>query len=370
MRRRLPHNPLRILNGSPALTDALGVATWWLTATALICVAVVLARRLPRASSISRRATVPILISVMAVAAPLAAAAVARASGASAVTLERLGTIWAVTVLAVPCAFLAAMVGARVFAGGALERLVARLSVGASDVSVRGILAEALGDPSLTVAFRRSQHDELVDAGGRVVPAPVATPSRSVTAVRRDGAPLAVIVHDSALDVEPGLVSSAGGAALMMLENERLEADLHASAADLRASRARLARAADAGRREIERDLHDGAQQRLVALRMKLADAEAHAACDDDRQSLVELGADTEATLEELRNLARGVYPALLAEHGLARALASVADSAPLPVRVDATALGRLPPEIEATIYFCCLEAIQNTAKHAGPAQR
>ena len=194
-----------------------------LGATALIGVGLVLARRLPRASSISRRATVPILISATSVAVPLGAAAVARASGASPVTLERLGAIWAVTVLAVPCAFLAAMVGARVFAGGALERLVARLCAGASDVSVRGILADALGDPSLTVAFRRSQHDELVDSGGRVVPAPVATPSRSVTAVRRDGAPLAVIVHDSALDVEPGLVSSAGGAALMMLENVRLE---------------------------------------------------------------------------------------------------------------------------------------------------
>jgi signal transduction histidine kinase len=362
-----PHNPLRIVHGGPALTDALGVATWWLTATALVGVAVALACRLPRASSISRRATFPILASVIAVAAPLAAAAVARASGGSPSSLERLGSIWAVTVLAVPCAFLVAMLGARVFAGGALERLVDRLSAGAADVSVRGILAEALGDPSLTVAFRRSEQDEFVDAGGRVVPPPVATPSRSVTAVRRDGAPLAVIVHDAALDVEPGLVSSAGGAALMMLENERLEADLRASAVDLRASRARLARAADAGRREIERDLHDGAQRRLVSLRLKLADAEAHAASDDDlRRSLGELGADAEATLEELRSLARGVYPAVLVDHGLAHALTSVANRAPLPVRVEAAALGRLPPEIEATVYFCCLEAIQNAAKHAG----
>jgi glucose-6-phosphate-specific signal transduction histidine kinase len=99
-----------------------------------------------------------------------------------------------------------------------------------------------------------------------------------------------MIVHDAALDAEPGLVGAAGGAALMMLENARLEADLQATVSDLRASRARLASAADAGRREIERNLHDGAQQRLVALRMRLADAEAQAASDSSlRRSLGEL---------------------------------------------------------------------------------
>ena len=148
--------------------------------------------------------------------------------------------------------------------------------------------------------------------------------------VRQDGDPLAMIVHDAALDAEPGLVSAAGGAALMMLENARLEADLRASVADLRASRARLASAADAGRREIERNLHDGAQQRLVALRMRLADAEAQAAPDDElRRSLGELGADAEATIDELRSLAHGVYPAVLVDHGLASALTSVARRSP-----------------------------------------
>ena len=135
-----------------------------------------------------------------------------------------------------------------------------------------------------------------------------------------------MIVHDPALDAEPGLVGAAGGAALMMLENARLEADLRASVADLRASRARLASAADAGRREIERNLHDGAQQRLVALRMRLADAEAQVVSDDElRRSLGELGADAEETIDELRSLAHGVYPAVLVDHGLASALTSVA---------------------------------------------
>ena len=233
------------------------------------------------------------------------------------------------------------MLGARVFAGGALERLVARLSAGARDLDARRVLADALGDPSLTVAFWRAQRSEYVDARGHPVQPPTAASGRSTTIVEQDGDPLAMIVHDAALDAEPGLVGAAGGAALMMLENARLEADLRASVADLRASRARLASAADAGRREIERNLHDGAQQRLVALRMRLADAEAQAVADGElRRSLGELGADTEETIDELRSLAHGVYPAVLVDHGLASALTSVAGRSPLPVHVE-TALPR-----------------------------
>jgi signal transduction histidine kinase len=361
-----PPNPVRILGGSEALTNALSVASWWLIAGALVAVAVVLTVRLRQATTIGRRTTVPILTSVIAVAATFAAGAASRGGGAGAETLERLGWFSTATALTVPCAFLAGMLGARVFAGGALERLVARLSGGADDVSIRGILADALGDPSLTVAFWRPQRSEYVDAGGRPVQPPTGT-ARSATIVRREREPLAMIVHDAALDAEPGLVAAAGGAALMMLENARLEADLRASVADLRASRARLASAADAGRREIERNLHDGAQQRLVALRMRLADAEAHAASDDAlRRSLGELGADAEATLDELRSLAHGVYPAVLVDHGLPAALASVAGRSPLPVHVEAPLAGRFAPEIEAAVYFCCVEAMQNAAKHAG----
>jgi signal transduction histidine kinase len=362
-----PRNPVRILAGNATVGDALAVASWSVTAGALIAVAIALTFRMRTAPSISRRTTSPILVAVLAVAGTFAAAAVARAGGAAPATLERLGWFSTATSLTVPCAFLAGMLGARVFAGGALERLVARLSAGARDVDARRVLAEALGDPSLTVAYWRPQRSEYVDAHGHPVPVPEKASGRAMTIVRQDGDPLAMIVHDAALRAEPGLVGAAGGAALMMLENARLEADLRASVADLRASRARLASAADAGRREIERNLHDGAQQRLVALRMRLADAEALAVSDDAlRRSLGELGADTEETIDELRSLAHGVYPAVLVDHGLASALTSVAGRSPLPVRVEAALPGRLAPAIEAAVYFCCLEAIQNAAKHAG----
>jgi signal transduction histidine kinase len=362
-----PHNPLRILGGGAALGDSLTVASWSLTAGALVAVAVTLTFRLTSAPSISRRTTIPILVSVMAVAGTFAAAAVSRASGAAPATLERFGWFSTATALTIPCAFFVGMLGARVFAGGALERLVARLGAGARDLDARRVLADALGDPSLTVAFWRPQTSEYVDARGHPVRPPSGATGRSTTIVRQDGDPLAMIVHDAALDAEPGLVGAAGGAALMMLDNARLEADLRASVADLRASRARLASAADAGRREIERNLHDGAQQRLVALRMRLADAEAQAVSDDAlRRSLGELGADAEETIDELRSLAHGVYPAVLVDHGLPAALTAIARRSPLPVRVETVPPGRFTPAIEAAVYFCCLEAIQNASKHAG----
>jgi signal transduction histidine kinase len=366
-----PRNPVRILGGDATVGDALAVASWSVTAGALMAVAVALTVRLRTAPSISRRTTSPILVAVLAVAGTFAAAAVARAGGAAPATLERLGWFSTATSLTIPCAFLAGMLGARVFAGGALERLVARLSAGTRDLDARRLLADALGDPSLTVAFWRPQRGEYVDERGHPVQPPTAATGRSATIVRQDGDPLAMIVHDAALDAEPGLVGAAAGAALMMLENARLEADLRASVADLRASRARLASAADAVRREIERNLHDGAQQRLVALRMRLADAEAQVVSDDGlRRSLGELGADTEETIDELRSLAHGVYPAVLVDHGLASALTSVAGRSPVPVRVETVLPGRFAPAIEAAVYFCCLEAIQNAAKHAGVGAR
>jgi signal transduction histidine kinase len=362
-----PRNPVRILAGGATVGDALAVASWSVTAAALIAVAAALTFRLRTAPSITRRTTSPIIVAALAAAGTFAAAAVARAGGANPATLERLGWFSTATILAIPCAFLAGMLGARVFAGGALERLVARLSAGARDLDAGGVLADALGDPSLTVAFWRPQRREYVDAGGLPVAPPAGATGRSTTIVRQDGNPLAMIVHDAALDAEPGLVGAAGGAALMMLENARLEADLRASVVELRASRARLASAADAGRREIERNLHDGAQQRLIALRLRLADAEARVVSDDElRRSLGELGADTEETIDELRSLAHGVYPAMLVDYGLASALTSVAGHSPLPVRVETALPRRLAPAIEAAIYFCCLEAIQNAAKHAG----
>jgi len=145
-------------------------------------------------------------------------------------------------------------------------------------------------------------------------------------------------------------------------------AQLRRQAAELQASRTRLVAAADSERRRIERNLHDGAQQRLAALAIKVSMACELAGHDagQARALLAELRGDVRETAEELRHLAHGIYPPLLAESGLPAALAAAAGRATLPVTVQAAPLGRYPAEAEAAVYFCCLEAIQNACKHAG----
>jgi signal transduction histidine kinase len=163
----------------------------------------------------------------------------------------------------------------------------------------------------------------------------------------------------------------------LALHNVRLDSQLQASLDEvkrqteqLRASRSRVVSAADAERRRIERDLHDGAQQQLVALCANLRLARELARSDPNQSTtlLAQLGNDIEAALEELRELAHGIYPPLLADRGLSQALSAVAARAPITTRLEAAAIGRYAPEVEATVYFCCLEALQNAGKHAGRA--
>jgi signal transduction histidine kinase len=163
----------------------------------------------------------------------------------------------------------------------------------------------------------------------------------------------------------------------LALHNVRLDSALQASldevrrkAEELQASRARIVAAADAERRRIERNLHDGAQQRLVALAVKLGLARRLAGADPEqtRTMLDELREELKDAVDELRNLAHGIYPPLLMDQGLAAALGSAAQRATLPTRVEAASIGRYPSEVEAAVYFCCLEALQNAMKHAGQA--
>jgi signal transduction histidine kinase len=163
----------------------------------------------------------------------------------------------------------------------------------------------------------------------------------------------------------------------LALHNVRLDSQLQASldevtrqTEEVTASRARVVSAADAERRRIERDLHDGAQQQLVALCANLRLARELAGSDPAQATalLEQLGNDLEAALEELRELAHGIYPPLLADRGLREALSAVGRRAPVHTRLEAEGIGRYPPQVESTVYFCCLEALQNVGKHAGEA--
>ena len=173
-------------------------------------------------------------------------------------------------------------------------------------------------------------------------------------------------MHDRALCEEPELVRTAGAAAALALENDRLDAELRARYAELQASRARLVAAGDAARRRIERDLHDGAQQRFVALALTLRLARSRVPDDSEAAALLDGGlSELSAGLGELRELARGIHPAVLTERGLEPALASLAARAPVPATINAETEGRLPPAVESAAYFVVAEALTNVAKYA-----
>ncbi len=187
-----------------------------------------------------------------------------------------------------------------------------------------------------------------------------------MTEIEHDGGRVAAIIHDAALLEEPELVRAAGAAAGLALRNERLDAELRARYEELRASRARLVAAGDAARRRIERDLHDGAQQHLVSLALTLRMARSAAEPGSAASELLDGAIDElKLGLAELRELARGIHPAVLTERGLEPALEGLAARAPFPVSVHAELDDRLPPEIESAAYFIVSEALTNVAKYA-----
>ena len=182
---------------------------------------------------------------------------------------------------------------------------------------------------------------------------------------------IAAVIHDVALCDEPAFIDGARAYAVMTLDNHRLGEEAAALLTEVQDSRARIQATADEERRRIERDLHDGAQQRLVALRIKLElAAERIDGTDDGSAELIRrLGAELDDALDEVRSLARGIYPSPLADWGLVEGLRSAARHAALPTTVRAAGVrDRYPREIESAAYFCCLEAVQNVAKHAGGA--
>jgi signal transduction histidine kinase len=227
--------------------------------------------------------------------------------------------------------------------------------------------ARALRDPSVSIAYWLDDLDEYADANGRLMELTTQA-GRSVTPVERDGVLVAALLHDAALDDEPQLLRAVAHAIGMAIENSQLQVELQARLADVRASRARIVTAGDAERRRLERDLHDGAQQRLVALSLALRRAQSRAGDATDpalSASLEDASTLVREALDELRELARGLHPAILTEAGLSGAIAALGARAPVPVTVLEVPDARLAPQIEAGAYFFVSEALANVAKHA-----
>jgi signal transduction histidine kinase len=243
---------------------------------------------------------------------------------------------------------------------GPLGDLVVELG-SARPGQVRAALARALGDPTLELGLWLPDRREFVDEQGEPLEVNTSTPGRAVTLIGPEREPLAALVHDERLLGQGPLLEAAGSAARLALENTRLQVQLRAQLAELRASRLRIVSAGDTERRRLERDLHDGAQQRLLALGLALQLLRDH---QGDPHLLEQAEDELQTALHELRDLARGIHPSILSEQGLAPAVRSLTARAPLPV---STRIGddRYPQAIESAAYFVIAEALTNIAKHA-----
>lgn len=260
--------------------------------------------------------------------------------------------------------FLFALIVAELFAGRTLRRLVGDSLGRPSLGQLEAIVREPLGDPGLRLGFWRRSTRDWVGPDGAVLEPP--EPGQTLTKIDRDGRPAAAIVHDAQLSEDPELLEAAGAVALMALENAELEVAWRDSMRELADSRLRITEASDRERRRLEHDLHDGAQQQLVAMQVRLRLLQEDEEKRDLDERLEALRVDAEEAVEDLRTLAHGIYPPLLRERGPADALRSLAMRAPVPIEVTDKGIGRCSAAVEAAIYFCSLEAIQNAIKHAG----
>ncbi|HXJ66125.1 MAG TPA: ATP-binding protein [Actinomycetota bacterium] len=246
----------------------------------------------------------------------------------------------------------------------AVGDLVVELDRGVAPGELSALIGRALGDPSARLAFRREDGNAYVDSEGQ----PVELRTAPAVAFVDDGRTIAIL-HDQALTDEPELVRSVAAAARIALENERLRAEVRAQLEEVRASRQRIVEAGDAERRRVERNLHDGAQQRLLTLSLSLRLTMERLGDDADpelRRELDEAAAEAARAVQELRELGRGIHPAVLTGSGLAAALESLAERSPLPVTLDAASNGRLPEPVEVTAYYVVSEALANCQRHAG----
>jgi signal transduction histidine kinase len=251
-----------------------------------------------------------------------------------------------------------------------VAELVVELGQGPRAAGARETLAAALGDPSLQLAYRRRSSAGYVDTTGEPV-TPELGPDRATTPLVRDGREIAMIVHNAQLLSDPGLIEDAIAAARLAVENEQLQAEVRAQLHDIRASRARIVAAADAERQRLERDLHDGAQQRLVALSLglRLLRNEAERSGTGEVIPVLE-DADRELrrALADLREVAHGIYPAVLSDEGLAAALETLSERLPATVRLGHLPDGRFPASVEAAAYFAAAEIVRDLPEVDGGA--
>ena len=356
-----PNNLLEVSANPDAALLTLRVALLTMSAFCLAGVAVLLLRRRGRGRPV-RRSRVLIVDAFALGLVMIACLFVSASFNGPAVPQIRWATF--ATLNLAPLVFLAALLNARL-ARSAVADLVLELRTDPAPDDLRDALARALRDPSLELAYWLPDFGVYADLDGRPVELPDLE-GRSTTLIDRDGEHIAALIHDPALDDEPELLEGVQAAAGIALENARLHAELRARLEELRGSRARIVEAAQQERQLLERNLHDGAQQRLIALSLDLSLLEGRI----DGNSEVRAGLDAArrevaASLAELREISSGLHPAVVSGHGLGVALEQLVARSPVPVQLTVEVERRLPEPLEVAAYYVVSESLANVAKHA-----
>jgi signal transduction histidine kinase len=366
-----PPNAFEVLGPEPGVVGSVVAPVGEALIVALsVVVCVKTFRRWRVAAPLGRRVLAPLLLTCIVSTGVVVAFVLVRRLTPEAAAVETLGRLWTLTVPAIAVAFLIGLVARRAMGARVLEEVSMALSRRLDRRELRSALAAALDDPTMDILVPDAMPGRWRDVDGRLTSRHEAVSrgrGHMASLVHDEGLPIAALVHDAALHDDDELLRAVRALVLTTLRHERLTTRLAASLRALDDSRTRIARAADLERSRIERDLHDGAQQRLIGLRIKLSVAEELGQVDAAAgfAAVHELGPDVDRTLEDLRALAQGVYPSLLTDRGLADALRSVLAESPLNTHIKTRDVTRQPAEVETAVYFTCLEAVQNASKHA-----
>jgi signal transduction histidine kinase len=356
-----PNNLFEVSANEDAALLSLRVALLTMSAFCLAGVAVLLLRRRDRGRPVRRSHVV--IVDAFALGLVMIAGLFVSASFNSPITHQIRWATFATLSLA-PIVFLAALLNARL-ARSAVGDLLLELPADPAPADLRDALARALRDPSLELAYWLPDYGVYADLNGRPVELPDLE-GRATTLIDRDGDHIAALIHDPQLEEEPELLDGVQAAAGIALENARLHADLRARLEELRGSRARIVEAAQHERQLLERNLHDGAQQRLIALSLDLSLLEGRIDGDPEvKTGIDQARREIAASLAELREISSGLHPAVVSGHGLGVALEQLAARAPVPVKLKVDVERRLPEPLEVAAYYVVSESLANIAKHA-----
>ena len=356
---RCPPNALQIVSGHAATGAALNAAFQIVFAISLIGIAMLIINKARSSPHLRQRAITPLAVVFIASIAQFVIALFISPAYPGATDALRI--VDGVVTLAVPGAILVGQIRGNFFAAMSVGKIAVRAGgKPLTPLALQKVIGDALGDSTLALALWAPQRTGYVDVHGAPLELPRDPRSRGVTHFTQGDGSVAALIHDPMLDTDSDVVEGLAATSLMLLENTRL-------VEELRASRSRIVEVGERERRRLERDLHDGAQQRLIAIQIRLDLARDLTDSEELANQLATIQEDAVAALEELRALAHGIYPGVLHDLGPATALRSLARTSPVPIEVTDAGIERSSDAIEAAIYFCAREAIQNTAKHAGP---